>query len=152
MLVFRRVGIRVAAAVGPPDPHAGEVPIAYVQLQENADLSEAQIVEYLKSEIGERAAIPKEIYIVDEIPLTPVGKIFKPSLRWQAIQRVYEAELEVLADTVESVEISVNEDKIHGSIAEINIKAGPGISADEIKQSVENILARYTVKYKLDIG
>ena len=106
----------------------------------------------MKSEIGERAAIPKEIYIVDEIPLTPVGKIFKPSLRWQAIQRVYEAELEVLADTVESVEISVNEDKIHGSIAEINIKAGPGTSADEIKQSVENILARYTVKYKLDIG
>ena len=150
--LYRLPGIRLAAAVGRPDPHAGEVPIAYVQLQENADLSEAQIVDYLKSEIGERAAIPKEIYIVDEIPLTPVGKIFKPSLRWQAIQRVYEAELEVLADTVESVEISVNEDKIHGSIAEINIKAGPGISADEIKQSVENILARYTVKYKLDIG
>jgi fatty-acyl-CoA synthase len=150
--LYRLPGIRLAAAVGRPDPHAGEVPIAYVQLQENADLSEAQIVDYLKSKIGERAAIPKEIYIVDEIPLTPVGKIFKPSLRWQAIQRVYEAELEVLADTVESVEISVNEDKIHGSIAEINIKAGPGISADEIKQSVENILARYTVKYKLDIG
>lgn len=150
--LYRLPGIRLAAAVGRPDPHAGEVPIAYVQLQEDADLSEAQIVEYLKSEIGERAAIPKEIYIVDEIPLTPVGKIFKPSLRWQAIQRVYEAELEVLADTVESVEISVNEDKIHGSIAEINIKAGPGTSADEIKQSVENILARYTVKYKLDIG
>ena len=150
--LYRLPGIRMAAAVGRPDPHAGEVPIAYVQLQEDADLSEAQIVDYLKSEIGERAAIPKEIYIVDEIPLTPVGKIFKPSLRWQAIQRVYETELEVLADTVESVEISVNEDKIQGSIAEINIKAGPGISADEIKQSVENILARYTVKYKLDIG
>jgi len=150
--LYRLPGIRLAAAVGRPDPHAGEVPIAYVQLQEDAELSEAQIGDYLKSEIGERAAIPKEIYIVDEIPLTPVGKIFKPSLRWQAIQRVYEAELEVLADTVESVEISVNEDKIHGSIAEINIKAGPGISADEIKQSVENILARYTVKYKLDIG
>ena len=106
----------------------------------------------LKKEIGERAAIPKEIYIVDEIPLTPVGKIFKPSLRWQSIQRVYEAELEVLGDMVETIDISVSEDKIHGSMAEIHIKAKQRASTDEIRQKVADILARYTVKYTLAIG
>lgn len=148
--LYRLPGVQVAAAVGRPDPHAGEVPIAYVQLQEDADLSEAQIVEYLKSEIGERAAIPKEVYIVDQIPLTPVGKIFKPSLRWQAIQRVYQTELEALRDLVESFDVSVCEDKIHGSLAVVTIKARHGISVDEISLKVEDILARYTVKHKLN--
>ncbi len=149
--LYKLSGIQVAAAVGRPDPHAGEVPVAYVQLQENAKLTETHILEYLKEEIGERAAVPKEVYIVDEIPLTPVGKIFKPSLRWQSIQRVYEAELQALGDLAERIEVSVNEDKIHGSIAEITIKAAQGVSADGIKQKVEDILARYTVKYMLEI-
>jgi fatty-acyl-CoA synthase len=149
--LYRLPGVRVAAAVGRPDPHAGEVPVAYIQLQENAKLTEAHILEYLKEEIGERAAVPKEVYIVDEIPLTPVGKIFKPSLRWQSIQRVYESELQALGDLAERIEVSVNEDKIHGSIAEITIKAAQGVSTDRIKQKVEDILTRYTVKYMLEI-
>jgi fatty-acyl-CoA synthase len=148
--LYRLPGVQAAAAVGRPDPHAGEVPIAYVQLQEDADLSEAQIFEYLKGEIGERAAIPKEVYIVDQIPLTPVGKIFKPSLRWQAIQRVYQTELEALGDLVESFDVSVDEDKYNGSLAVVTIKARHGISVDEIKHKVDNILARYTVKHDLN--
>jgi fatty-acyl-CoA synthase len=149
--LYRLPGVQVTAAVGRPDAHAGEVPVAYVQLQENAKLTEARILEYLQQEIGERAAVPKEIYIVDKIPLTPVGKIFKPSLRWQSIQRVYEAELQSLGDLAEKIEVSVHEDKIHGSIAEISIKAAPGVSADEIRQKVEDVLTRYTVKYRLKI-
>jgi fatty-acyl-CoA synthase len=148
--LYRLPGIRLAAAVGRPDPHVGEVPIAYVQLQEDADLSEAQIFEYLEGEIGERAAIPKEVFIVDQIPLTPVGKIFKPSLRWQAIQRVYQTELEALGDLVESFDVSVGEDKMHGSLAVVTIKARHGISVDEIKYKIDDILARYTVKHKLN--
>ena len=149
--LYRLPGVQVAAAVGRPDPYAGEVPIAYVQLQEDADLSEAQILEYLIGEIGERAAIPKEVYIVDQIPLTPVGKIFKPSLRWQAIQRVYQAELTAMADLTESIQISVREDPINGALAVIKIKSTPDISGDELKQKVDDILARYTVKYTLEI-
>ncbi|CAB1080001.1 AMP-binding protein [Alkalispirochaeta odontotermitis] len=149
--LYRLPGVQVAAAVGRPDPHAGEVPIAYVQLQEGADLSESQIIDYLRKEVGERAAIPKEVFIVDQIPLTPVGKIFKPSLRWQAIQRVFEIELNALGDLTESIEIKVKEDKIHGSTAEIKLKAAPGVAADAIKQKAEDILARYTIKYLLEI-
>ena len=123
--------------------------MAYVQLQENAELTEADILAYLKDQIGERAAVPKEVFIVDEIPLTPVGKIFKPSLRWQSIQRVYTTELQALDDLAEKIEVSVNEDKIHGSIAEIAIKSAPGVNADDIKAKADDILARFTVKYKL---
>ena len=149
--LYRLPGIQVAAAVGRPDPHAGEVPIAYVQLQEEANLSEAKIFDYLKAEIGERAAIPKEVCIVDQIPLTPVGKIFKPSLRWQAIQHVYQKELEALASMTESIQVSVREDKVHGALAIIKIKPATDLSDDDLKQKVDDILARYTVKYTLEI-
>ena len=50
------------------------------------------------------------------------------------------------------MDIRVSEDKIHGSMAEINIKIASGVSADEIKQKVDDILALYTINYTLAIG
>jgi fatty-acyl-CoA synthase len=150
--LYRLDGVQVAAAVGRPDPHAGEVPVAFVQLQEDADLNPEKIMDYLQNEIGERAAIPKEIAIVDEVPLTPVGKIFKPALRWKAIQKVYQSTLEELGDLAESVEVEVSEDKIHGSLAAITIQTGSGATEDQIKDKVDELLARFTVKYSLKIN
>ncbi|MBW2142519.1 MAG: acyl-CoA synthetase [Deltaproteobacteria bacterium] len=149
--LYRLKGVQVAAAIGRPDPYAGEIPIAYVQLQDGADLTSEGILEHLKSEIGERAAVPKDVYIIDEIPLTPVGKIFKPSLRWDAIQRVYEAELLNLGDLAKSVEVSVGEDKIHGSLAVITVQAAPEVSAQTIEDKVQELLAQYTIRYRLEI-
>ncbi|UCE54315.1 MAG: acyl-CoA synthetase [Desulfobacterales bacterium] len=149
--LYRIDGVQVAAAVGRPDPHAGEVPVAYVQLQEGADLKPEKILELLQKEIGERAAIPKEVTIIDEVPLTPVGKIFKPALRWNAIQKVYQAELEALGDLAESVKVAVSEDKVHGSLAAITIKAAQQATEDQIKGKVNEILARYTVKYTVEV-
>ena len=149
--LYQLEGVQVAAAVGQPDSHAGETPVAYVQLQENVKLTAADILAYLKDKIGERAAVPKDVFIVDEIPLTPVGKIFKPSLRWLSIQRVYETELQALRELTERIDVSVSEDKIHGSIAEITIKAAQGVGADDIKAKADDILARFTVKYHLKV-
>ena len=149
--LYRLPGVQVAAAVGRPDPHAGEVPVAFVQLQEAVELTPEQIRDYLKKEMGERAAVPKEVNIIEEVPLTPVGKIFKPALRWQAIQKVYQTELEKIINLTTSMDVTVTEDKVHGSMVAITIKAAPGISNDHIREQVNDILARYTVKYSLEI-
>ena len=125
--------------------------MAYVQLQEGADLSAEQILDHLKKEVGERAAIPKEVFIIPEIPLTPVGKIFKPALRWQAIKQVYQTELEALGEMTESITVTVCEDKIHGSLADVTIKAAPDVPPDSIKEKAQEILARYTVQHTLKI-
>jgi fatty-acyl-CoA synthase len=138
--------------VGRPDAHAGEVPVAYVQLQEGSDLTAEKILEHLKKTVGERAAIPKEVILLDEVPLTPVGKIFKPALRWDAIRRVYEAELQALGDTAESVEVKVTEDKVHGCLATIRIKLAAGTSQQEIEEKVESTLTRFTIRYRLEIA
>ncbi|MBW1888416.1 MAG: AMP-binding protein, partial [Deltaproteobacteria bacterium] len=143
--------VQVAAAVGRPDSYAVEVPVAYVQLQNNSDLGPEQILDHLKQEIGERAAIPKEVIIMDEIPLTAVGKVFKPALRWDAIKRVYQKELEALGKVADSVEVVVNEDQVYGSLATLTIKAAPDVSKEKIKEKVDDILAPYTIKYRLEV-
>ena len=146
--LYQLAGISMAAAVGRPDPHAGEVPVAYVSLQEGSDLTPEKIMEHLRQTIGERAAVPKEVIILPEIPLTPVGKVFKPALRWDAIKRVYLNELQALGDLVESVDVSVSENKVHGAMALVTIK--PKAPETEIRDKVSEILARYTVRYHLE--
>jgi len=147
--LYRFSGVKVAAAVGRPDPYAGEVPVAYVQPQEGVKLAPEEIHGFLKKEIGERAAVPKDVFILDEMPLTPVGKIFKPALRWDAIKRAYQAELKGLGKAAESVDVSVAEDKIYGALATITVKAAPGLGEQEIKDRVKDILSSYTVKYQV---
>ena len=85
------------------------------------------------------------------MPLTPVGKIFKPALRWDAAQRVFSEELAALGDMAQSVEVSVGEDKVHGMLASISIKPAAGVEAKDIEEKVSDLLALYTVKYAVEI-
>jgi len=149
--LYRLDGVQVAAAVGRPDPHAGELPVAYVQLQKGSDLTPEQILDYLKKEVGERAAVPKAVFIIEQVPLTPVGKIFKPALRWEAIRQVYQEELATIGDMFESVNVTVKEDKVHGSLATITVKPTSGALPEDIRKRVGDILTRYTIKYRLEI-
>ncbi len=150
--LYQIPGVQVAAAVGRPDPHAGEVPVAYVQLQEGTSLSGTEILEEVEKAIGERAAVPKEIVILDELPLTSVGKIFKPALRWDATRRVYEDALTGLGDLADFVVVKVVEDKVHGALARIDIEPGENVSGKAIENKVGDLLSRYTVRYELMIS
>jgi fatty-acyl-CoA synthase len=47
--------------------------------------------------------------------------------------------------------VEVAEDKVHGSLAAIKIQAGSGATEDQIKDKVDELLARYTVRYDLKI-
>lgn len=44
------------------------------------------MIAFLKDRIEDPVALPKRIGTVDAMPLTPVGKIFKPTLRAEAIR------------------------------------------------------------------
>jgi fatty-acyl-CoA synthase len=80
--------VALAAAVGMPDAYAGELPVCYVALKPGASASEDELQAYAQRTIGERPAWPKQIHIVEAIPLTSVGKIYKPQLRCDAAQRL----------------------------------------------------------------
>jgi fatty-acyl-CoA synthase len=79
--------VRAAAAVGRPDVHAGEVPVAFVVLAEGAGVAVAELAAWAAERVPERAAAPRHVEIVDEIPHTAVGKPFKPELRRRAAEQ-----------------------------------------------------------------
>ncbi|HLZ67755.1 MAG TPA: acyl-CoA synthetase [Aliidongia sp.] len=79
--LHRHAAVQIAAAIGRPDAHAGELPVAYVQLKPGATASEQELMAFVGERISERAAMPKHIRIVEAMPLTGVGKIFKPELK-----------------------------------------------------------------------
>ncbi|MBK5927303.1 acyl-CoA synthetase [Rhodobaculum claviforme] len=83
--------VAFAGAIGQPDRVAGELPCAYVELVTGATVRPAALLEHIRGRIGERAAIPRHIEVLDTLPKTAVGKIFKPDLRRRAIARVFDA-------------------------------------------------------------
>ena len=80
--------VALAAAVGMPDAYAGELPMCFVQVHPNAEFSAEDLMAHAQENIDERPAWPKVINVIDEIPLTSVGKIFKPNLRCDAAKIV----------------------------------------------------------------
>jgi fatty-acyl-CoA synthase len=80
--------VAVAAAVGMPDAYAGELPVCFVALRPGARVSEAELHAHAQQRIGERPAWPKHFHIIETIPTTSVGKIYKPELRCDAAARM----------------------------------------------------------------
>ena len=107
--------VAFAGAIGQPDSFAGELPCVYVELVAGTQASEAELLAHAKAHIHERAAIPKHVEILAELPKTAVGKIFKPDLRRMAITRVYDKALDGTGARV----AEVVEDKKRGLVARL---------------------------------
>jgi len=115
--------VSFVGAIGQPDAFAGELPCAYVELVKGATVTEADLMEYARTHIRERAAIPKHIEVLAEMPKTAVGKVFKPDLRRRAITRVYDS---ALAEAGLAVRVAaVVEDKKRGLVAKL--ARAPGV-------------------------
>lgn len=85
--------VALAAAVGQPDRYAGELPVCYVALRPATQATAEELKAFAEPLIAERPAWPKHVFIIDAIPMTSVGKIFKPQLRNDAVQRVVVEEI-----------------------------------------------------------
>jgi len=85
--LLRHPAVAAAAAVGRPDRHSGEVPVAYVVPADPARFDEAELLAWSGTAIGEPAARPKRIYPIEAIPVTAIGKHYKPALATDAAAR-----------------------------------------------------------------
>ncbi|SLN21493.1 acyl-CoA synthetase [Ruegeria meonggei] len=131
--------VAFAGAIGQPDAHAGEVPCVYVELIDGASVTEAELKEYCSVHIHERAAHPKHLTILDELPKTAVGKVFKPDLRKDAIIRIYNEALEKSGSAARVV--SVVDDKKRGLVAQLD----PNGATDE---DVNSVLGAFTQQWE----
>jgi fatty-acyl-CoA synthase/long-chain acyl-CoA synthetase len=110
--------VAFVGAIGQPDSHAGELPCAYVELVDGASVTPEELQAYAQEHIGERAAHPKHVEILAELPQTAVGKVFKPDLRRLAITRIYDAALKKAGISAQVAEVV--EDKKRGLVARIS--------------------------------
>ena len=103
-VALRYPGVGLAAAVGRPDAYAGETPILFVSPSPGAAVDRVALAEFVQAGVAEPAAKPRSIVVVDEMPLTPVGKIFKPRLREIAAE---EAARELLTAALPGVGLDI---------------------------------------------
>jgi fatty-acyl-CoA synthase len=85
----RHPAVAMVAAVGQPDLHAGELPVAYVMLKPGEAIPADELLAAARGLVPERAAIPVRVEIVKSMPLTTVGKIAKADLRMRAAEHVF---------------------------------------------------------------
>jgi fatty-acyl-CoA synthase len=112
-ILFQHPAVAFAAVVGEPDAYAGELPVAYVQAKPGMEVEDTELAAFVAQRTPERAANPVHIYIVDAIPLTGVGKVFKPALRWDAAQRKVAV---LLQDLPVPISVSVGAHEVHGTL------------------------------------
>jgi fatty-acyl-CoA synthase len=126
---YRHEAVAQAVALGKPDKRVGEFPITVIQLKPGASATSEEMIAYGGMHIHERAAVPKEVHFVDAMPLTAVGKIFKPTLRNELIRQQMTEELSVFLDQPFTVEVSI--DKKFGQCVTVTAPGEAGSAITE---------------------
>lgn len=129
-----------ASAVGRPDEHAGEVPVAYVTIKPDAAVTAEDLTTWAADHVPERTAAPKDVAILDTLPVTDVGKPYKPALRADAARRALAAALR----EIDGAEIEATVDG--GSVA---VAVTVRHHAD--RDAAEAVLSRYALRWTLRV-
>ena len=143
---YQHAAVQLAAAVGKPDKYAGELPILYVQLKPGMRATAQELEEFLRDRIVERAAFPKAVIVVPEIPLSGPGKISKLTLRRQAISAVFQEEIERLALPDSAIEAAVVEDRLAGEVVLLRAMGAP-LEADALRK-VAAALSGFSIAHR----
>ncbi len=141
--------VQFAAAVGKPDAHAGELPVAYVQLQPGATADPAELQAFARGRIAERAAAPVEIHVVERIPLSDVGKPLKDALRHDAARRVFATVLAPLAGMGIKVSVAVGPHAAHGTLATVTLSGDSAAGRTAIEDEAHKILDPFAIRHEL---
>ncbi len=69
-----------AAVVGRPDPLHGEEVVAFVSLHPGRRATGEELVGFARARLS-AYKYPREVHVLDDLPLTPVGKVDRKALR-----------------------------------------------------------------------
>lgn len=146
-ILFQHPAVGLAAVIGQPDAYAGEVPVGYVQLKPGATVAPGELEAWVRERTPERAAVPVQILQINPMPLTGVGKVFKPQLRWDAAARVFTAILSQLQEKGIDCRVSVGPHGSHGSMATISVARVPEDKQTGIADEVHKMLAPFALRH-----
>ena len=72
--------IASCAVIGIPDERLGEVAMAWIVLERNCVLDEQQLISWSRERIA-NYKVPRQVKIIDSLPLNASGKVLKMQLR-----------------------------------------------------------------------
>ena len=144
--------VSMCAVVGEPDAYAGELPVAFITLKPGTALSVTgdfaaaanAILAAVASHIAERPAVPKRVTVIDAMPLTAIGKIYKPALRLRAIETKLGEMLTALNDAAVRVRGQDEGGMLSAELQVVSGRALPALEAD-VRTILRGIALRYTV-------
>ena len=86
-VIDRFEGIAASAVVGIPDEKNGEIPVAYIELEEEVEsIDESELRIHLKQYLA-NFKLPKAHHIVDELPKNATGKVLKRVLKEKLLKK-----------------------------------------------------------------
>ncbi len=147
-VLHQHPAVALAAAVGRPDPYAGEIPIAYVTLKLGAQANPQELAQFARERV-ERPAAPAEVVILEAMPLTAVGKIYKPALREDAARREFERALAWLAARDVGFSVSVGPHPTLGTLARVALTRKADADETQLASDIDRALRGYTVSYRI---
>ncbi len=136
-----------AAAVGKPDSYAGELPVAYVQLVEGATCTPDELKAFAAGRISERAAVPTEIFLVDEIPLSDVRKPLKAVLKRDAARRTFLGLLANATAPQVALDVDVRTEPEVGDVAVITLQ---GSERGQAEADISEIMKQFALNYRIE--
>ena len=93
---------------------------------------------FVAPRVAEPAARPKSVAILREMPLTPIGKIYKPALRVLATRRAIEEALGGIGMAAPQFDVAVNE-------AESVVHLADAAREDAVKGALLGMPIRYRI-------
>ena len=82
-ILFAHPKVEEACTVGMPDEYRGETVVAYVVARPGELLTEEEIIKYCRENLA-AYKVPRQIYFIDELPKSSIGKILRRELRAKA--------------------------------------------------------------------
>ncbi|MBC5765230.1 acyl-CoA synthetase [Ramlibacter albus] len=145
-ILFQHPSVAFAAVVSEPDAYAGELPVAYVQPKAGMSPEPEELAAFVAARTPERAANPVHVYVIDAIPLTGVGKVFKPALRWDAARR----KVVVLLDGLPiATEVSVGSHEVHGTLVTVRAAKPRNEAVErEVHARLDPLVMRHEMRWE----
>jgi long-chain acyl-CoA synthetase len=78
-VINAHASVRASAVIGLMDPSRGEVALAFVELEDDADFDEKALRAHCRDRLAQYK-VPREIRLLDELPRNPTGKIMRREL------------------------------------------------------------------------
>ena len=139
-------GVQISSAVGMPDQYAGEVPILFVVAAPGQTINLGALEQHLERNIMEPPAKPKRVVVLDRLPVTAVGKIFKPTLRDLAIKEKARLEIERLFGKNVAADIDVGQDEKLNTCVEIVVYGGDASRLRQLADVLSPLPQSYLVE------